>query len=90
MMRKRFVMGLFIVVLTGIVAGSASAMMMGTAMPISPATSDLVWDDVTKMMGVGTNTPMYNLDVTATNVPRSSMHLSLSGTDTGGVDDIVG
>ncbi len=85
MSRKSFFIVLLAMVLTIGAVGSASAWMMGGMMSyIYPATSDLTWDDVNKALGVGTNLPMYNLDVTSLGAMRSSMHFSKNGTDVGG------
>ena len=90
MIRKSFVIVLLAMVLTIGAVGSASAEMMGIMNLISPATSDLYWDDTNKMLTIGGNISETKLTIvdTSTSPARGMMTAEHSDTNAGAL--IVG
>ena len=84
----------------GTIPGSLLAVILAILVPVLGYADKLVVQDsgggtafvVTEngRVGVETQTPTYQLDVTGKNVPRSQLHFSLAGADTGGWVTSVG
>jgi hypothetical protein len=54
-------------------AATATTAPTGSVMPISPATSGLIWDDTYKRLGVGTVSPGATLDIIGAHVSGTGM-----------------